>query len=375
MQQSIANGKLKIGQKLSICGAQLCGAGGPKSPLQADSSTHLSISTNGCLPAAWDTKLGYHPKKTVIRPLSSLFEDGGMITMLDIIVCRKYPLLRTEIFPTGERITKAAQEEDGLMMSRGFGDQSIHMDLRPSSLETSGQGRWNYSERNSGIGQDQHDTPERKISSYFKMAVCDYSCAFATKQDTGMATLVFSNANEMHHMDINEGSRYKVFFLTPYISKAKWASGLHFTTSRNTRWEVVPGPNKLISFYEPREVTQCDSVDYMDRFSEADMVVLVLRKDQYQKRVVKDQTMWIQTLLVTDETRALCKIDRRSTTRPLTDIKHRVICMTNLRYDAYDKKYRIPHLNSSNESETFIDSPKSKYLHNAAKSLKAWANR
>lgn len=53
----------------------------------------LKISTNSCRRACWNARLGYQSNpQPVPLPLSSLFADGGIVSCVDVVVTRVYPL-------------------------------------------------------------------------------------------------------------------------------------------------------------------------------------------------------------------------------------------------------------------------------------------
>ncbi|CAO3687728.1 unnamed protein product [Rhizopus microsporus] len=214
MERAIVKGRLKIGHKLSICGAQLVGSRTTQTGLDDENAGKmLLLSANGCLPAAWDTRLGYHPKKYIIRSLPTIFDDGGMVTALDIIVCRKFPMLYTETLPNGKMVTRTAREEEEIRC--GYGDMFDPALLIPNF---NGEGRSNVSET-------RPSPEERRVSGYFKIRICDY-CAYSKYPQEEWATLLLQNANELNHMDITEGSRYKIFFVVPYHPKTNDTLGI-----------------------------------------------------------------------------------------------------------------------------------------------------
>lgn len=255
MEKAITKKKLKIGSKLSICGASIIGGKEGINPLEnTDNSTMLSITTNGSLPARWDTKLGYHPRKMIIRKLPSIFFDGGIVSAIDIVVCRKFPILYSETLPNGMMVTRNAKEEEEARR------EALGYDI--------------YGVRQQQSSNNKKETAiERRVSGYFKIRICDH----ISEAEQPWATLLLSNANELNHMDISEGYRYKIFFVVPYHPKNKKYPGLDLKTTRVTRWEPAPTLNSLNS-YKSRFLTKCDGFHLQDLSTDFDLVVLVLRK-------------------------------------------------------------------------------------------------
>lgn len=279
MEHAITKKKLKIGHKLSICGAQIIGDKAAQSPLSIkNNDTMLSITSNGCLPARWDEKLGYHKRKLIIRSIPTIFDDGGTVTAIDIIVCRKLPILFSESLPNGMIITRTAKEEEEALRtiesSGGYRGLQRHQSYALPNF------RANYKSSNAPhldrTVSEPKNAEERRVSGYFKVRVCD--ALYGSEQS--WATLLLSNANELNHMDIVEGNRFKVFFVQPYHPKNKKYHGLDLKTTRMTRWEPAPPPTTKNS-YIPRFLSLCADIRKQDRSSDFDLVVYVLRKLKY----------------------------------------------------------------------------------------------
>ncbi|KAF7721120.1 Breast cancer 2, early onset [Apophysomyces ossiformis] len=368
MERAIRARRLKVGHKLSITGAQLLGDRTAQSPLTASSDYILSISTNGCLPAPWDVKLGYQRKKLVIRSLSSLFEDGGTVTALDVIICRKYPMLYTEVLANGITITRTAREEE----------------LRQQSLYTTCPNDNSWIPKFTAADLDDslvmsHTTGkveadnQRSVSGHFKIRICDFS-ANSTRQFAPVCTLLISNANQLTHNDIVEGSRYRIFFVQPYSPKLRRFPGLYLRTTRTTRWEPMQIDTSLnVSAYEQRRIILCDNLSNVDRSLDIDMAVYVL----YVSNAVEDKRLagrklWIQTLLVTDNSKSLCQVTLRMANRPLGNVKEQVIGFLNLRYDTYDSKFGVTHLLATDETEIIIKRSSMAHQQEALQRVRQW---
>ncbi|XP_073899688.1 breast cancer type 2 susceptibility protein isoform X4 [Castor canadensis] len=109
----LKSGRLTVGKKIIMHGAELVGSPGPCAPLEAPDSLMLKISANSTRPACWYTKLGFFPDpRPFPLPLSSLFSDGGNIGCSDIIVQRVYPIQWIEKTPSGLYIFRNEREEE-----------------------------------------------------------------------------------------------------------------------------------------------------------------------------------------------------------------------------------------------------------------------
>lgn len=269
MEKAIKMKKLKIGSKLSICGAQILGDKEGISPLSNDGNTMLSISANGCLPARWDQKLGYHPQKYLMRSIPTIFDDGGIVTALDIVVCRKFPILYSETLPSGAVIIRTAkEEEEARQRAMGYdGHSGGVVNFKPPQQHNHGNMLRQKIESNVAAVVE-----ERKVSGYFKLLICDTK----SSPDQRWAYLTLSNANELNHMDIVEGNRYKLFFVVPQQKKNQQGR-LYLKTTFMTRWEPAPPMTQFKNAYIPRYLSTCNQFPH-DRFMDFDLVVLVLRK-------------------------------------------------------------------------------------------------
>uniref|UniRef100_A0A8C3WKJ3 BRCA2 DNA repair associated n=1 Tax=Catagonus wagneri TaxID=51154 RepID=A0A8C3WKJ3_9CETA len=109
----LKNGKLTVGQKIIIHGAELVGSPDACTPLEAPESLMLKISANSTRPARWYAKLGFSPDPRAFPlPLSSLFSDGGNVACVDIIIQRAYPIQWMEKTSSGLYIFRNEREEE-----------------------------------------------------------------------------------------------------------------------------------------------------------------------------------------------------------------------------------------------------------------------
>ncbi|KAG8452810.1 hypothetical protein GDO86_004557 [Hymenochirus boettgeri] len=95
-------GRLFIGQKIVVNGAELIGSDDACTPLEAPESIMLKIVANSTRPACWYTKLGYFrdPRPFCLR-LSSLLSEGGLVGCVDVVIQRIYPILWMEKMSNG----------------------------------------------------------------------------------------------------------------------------------------------------------------------------------------------------------------------------------------------------------------------------------
>ncbi|XP_021122166.1 breast cancer type 2 susceptibility protein isoform X2 [Heterocephalus glaber] len=109
----LKNGRLGVGQKIIIHGAELVGSPDACTPLEAPDSLMLKVSANSTRPACWYTKLGFFPDpRPFPLPLSSLFSDGGNVGCADVVVQRIYPIQWMEKTSSGLYIFRNEREEE-----------------------------------------------------------------------------------------------------------------------------------------------------------------------------------------------------------------------------------------------------------------------
>ncbi|KAM7412802.1 hypothetical protein PAMA_020266 [Pampus argenteus] len=106
-------GRLAVGGKLIIHGAQLVGSQDACSPLEAPESLMLKICANSSRPARWDTKLGfYRDPRPFLLPLSCLYSNGGPVGCVDMIILRSYPIQWMERKPDGGVVFRSVRAEE-----------------------------------------------------------------------------------------------------------------------------------------------------------------------------------------------------------------------------------------------------------------------
>ncbi|XP_013410019.1 breast cancer type 2 susceptibility protein homolog [Lingula anatina] len=109
----LRSGKLRVGQKLCVCGAELVGSQDACLPLEAPTDLLLKVSGNSTRPARWDAILGFHRSPHPFPvPLGSLFPDGGMVGCVDVVVTRVYPIQYMEKLPNGSNVFRCGRMEE-----------------------------------------------------------------------------------------------------------------------------------------------------------------------------------------------------------------------------------------------------------------------
>ncbi|XP_068174114.1 breast cancer type 2 susceptibility protein [Antennarius striatus] len=106
-------GRLAVGGKLIIHGAQLVGPLDACSPLEAPESLMLKICANSSRPTCWDCKMGfYRNPRPFLLPVSSLYSNGGPVGCVDIIILRSYPIQWMERKLDGGVVFRSVRAEE-----------------------------------------------------------------------------------------------------------------------------------------------------------------------------------------------------------------------------------------------------------------------
>uniref|UniRef100_A0A3Q3E6E1 BRCA2 DNA repair associated n=1 Tax=Labrus bergylta TaxID=56723 RepID=A0A3Q3E6E1_9LABR len=109
----LQKGRLYVGGKLIIHGAQLVGSQDACSPLEAPESLMLKICANSSRPTRWDTKLGFHrDPRPFLLPVSTLYSNGGPVGCADIIILRSYPIQWMERKSEGGVVFRSVRAEE-----------------------------------------------------------------------------------------------------------------------------------------------------------------------------------------------------------------------------------------------------------------------
>ncbi|XP_070762067.1 breast cancer type 2 susceptibility protein [Enoplosus armatus] len=106
-------GRLAVGGKLIVHGAQLVGSQDACSPLEAPESLMLKICANSSRPTRWDAKLGFHrDPRPFLLPVSCFYSNGGPVGCVDIVILRSYPMQWMERKPDGGVVFRSVRAEE-----------------------------------------------------------------------------------------------------------------------------------------------------------------------------------------------------------------------------------------------------------------------
>ncbi|XP_018409532.1 PREDICTED: breast cancer type 2 susceptibility protein [Nanorana parkeri] len=106
-------GRLFVGQKIIVHGAELVGSEDACTPLEAPESLMLKFSANSTRPARWYTRLGYFcDPRPFCLPLSFLFAEGGIVGCVNIVIQRIYPMQWMEKMANGTYVFRNDRAEE-----------------------------------------------------------------------------------------------------------------------------------------------------------------------------------------------------------------------------------------------------------------------
>ena len=113
LENLVREKKIYVGQKLYTQGAELCGSNQPVSPLEAPTNLYLRIHGNSTRPAKKFSRLGFHCKNNVfLVPVKSISTVGGLVSCINVLVLRQYPLQFMEKLPDGKCIFRNPRCEE-----------------------------------------------------------------------------------------------------------------------------------------------------------------------------------------------------------------------------------------------------------------------
>ncbi|KAJ1563798.1 Breast cancer 2, early onset, partial [Nowakowskiella sp. JEL0078] len=185
LKQAVSRGMITVGQKLHICGARLQ-ASGPCSPLEIKSSTFLLLNANGTRRARWNAKLGYQRNTAFTIGLKNISPTGGIVAVLDVVICRKYPVMYYEKTLEEQSVFRNEGEEE--IASREYQNetndlyQKLYLEgekriYKQASIQKE-ENSWiqkNLEEMKIEVmDQLMEQRPNRSVRRVLKLRVCDY---------------------------------------------------------------------------------------------------------------------------------------------------------------------------------------------------------
>ncbi|KZT73350.1 hypothetical protein DAEQUDRAFT_465445 [Daedalea quercina L-15889] len=150
IERAINKGRIRPGRKLTIQNARLMHKEGkePAEPLDAYALMNLEICGNSCHLAPWHAKLGFmrHP---MVATLDSLTADGGLVTLLDVMIEKVYPIAYMEF----------STDQDG---------RKEYLGILNEKEETEAQDKWRA--KREVAAQKIRDEYDKKVCKWLRWA-------------------------------------------------------------------------------------------------------------------------------------------------------------------------------------------------------------
>ncbi|XP_062543691.1 uncharacterized protein LOC134211095 isoform X2 [Armigeres subalbatus] len=94
LSKAVLDGKIAIGTKLMIQGAELMNLSEGCSPLEIPVDVRLKIHANSTRRTKWDTRLGlYKVPSSFVISCNTVLDRGGLVVCLNVMILRVYPLM------------------------------------------------------------------------------------------------------------------------------------------------------------------------------------------------------------------------------------------------------------------------------------------
>ncbi|KAK2831695.1 hypothetical protein Q7C36_016781 [Tachysurus vachellii] len=307
----LRKGRLSVGVKLLIHGAELIGSQDACPPLEAPESLMLKISANSTRRARWDTKLGFYKDP---RPfpllLSALYANGGVASRVDITVLRSYPIQWMEKKPGSVFVFRneraEVREVAGYSRTKEktlehlFSKIQAQLEKEEEEKRKTRRGRtFSLHEiKNLQEGEEIHEAMEsdpalveahlstqqvKAVSSYRQVlterkraelqdrvhkAVQEAEGGCANRDVTPVWKLSIADANDLHSscvytlniwrpsLDLQsllrEGCRYKAYHLaTSETKKRSGTSNIQFTATKKTQFQDIEVCPQWLSLHFP----------------------------------------------------------------------------------------------------------------------------
>lgn len=285
-------GKLFLGQKLHIQGAQLVGLNDACTPLELPASAHLKICRNGVRRAKWDALLGFQKIPIFPVALHTLCHEGGNCSLLDVVITRKYPVLpfQSSFGEDGNSkpvsIYRSAQEEaeeQRLWQRRheqAYADAEKEFEKDPTSLDV-------------GIQHDRqeiHEALRRRADEEVPRRICQYSCDLRVCDylPNGLnlslpsttlkeAVITLTSPSEEYFDQFKEGLRFKIGNVTSYQSTTGPLSLRFYRNSFATPQSIsnsLDGGNRFLFSCERVLASSFPSSDLPNQEIDACLVIL-----------------------------------------------------------------------------------------------------
>ena len=257
LSDQLRRGRLFVGLKILVQGAELRGVAEPTPPLSAAAEeAFLALRANGVRPARWDARLGAR-RRAEAFPLRTLRPDGGPVARTLVHVERVYPTCWQETGRADGRVVtrgdaaeaRAAREWEAnraALLERVAHDVRAEAEAKAAAAGSSsgfggfhgGDGFDEAAERRARDALDAAGLLERRVRRAMKLRVSGLRRVGPDGRvdgPTGAALLTVFDAHEDLASVLVEGSRHELVDATC----GGRGGCLELTAGRKTRWRSV----------------------------------------------------------------------------------------------------------------------------------------
>ena len=252
LSDQLRRGRLFVGLKILVQGAELRGVAEPTPPLSAAAEeAFLALRANGVRPARWDARLGAR-RRAEAFPLRTLRPDGGPVARTLVHAERVYPTCWQETGRADGRVVtrgdaaeaRAAREWEAnraALLERVAHDVRAEAEAKAAAAGSSsgfGDGFDEAAERRARDALDAAGLLERRVRRAMKLRVSGLRRVGPDGRvdgPTGAALLTVFDAHEDLASVLVEGSRHELVDATC----GGRGGCLELTAGRKTRWRSV----------------------------------------------------------------------------------------------------------------------------------------
>lgn len=268
----VGDGRLAVGHKIFIVGAELRGVTDAVAPLSEESEmAYLMLNVNGTRLAPWDATLGRVPY-TLTVPLRTVVPDGGVVPRMIVHVRRVYPLMYQERREDGTSVLRCELAERRALVNWHGARESVMHDVQ----ETMQHRRDGWSD--GGDAEDamrdaleNKNLSDRRTSLVLRLNVVGYNPALGHPQYRGPRSLRGGSSSAMVTVwdadaslvdAVRAGQTYVISALRPRPTPQCAECELSLSTTRFTRWIPVDDATVRAGQLEHSEsMWRCVSVD------------------------------------------------------------------------------------------------------------------
>ncbi|KAJ3265012.1 Breast cancer 2, early onset [Chytriomyces hyalinus] len=260
LHQAVVRGNIYVGQKLLIFGAQVIGSVGSATPLEVGDSLKLKIFGNSTRREIWDAKLGFQRQQPFQVSLSKIHAEGGPVSMIDVIISKKFELLFYEKTADGAKFMRTEAEED--------------VESRKYMTQFESECDRILSEKSRSLDEEPIDAieirelaeekyPPREVSKMIRYELCDYPPDGVSEPSDAKAILTVWNPDPGMLETFKEGKRVKMNGVIPDTYNNGSTSHVKLKLSKIKSFMEQPTTTERLqlSAYRPREYSKISRME------------------------------------------------------------------------------------------------------------------